>query len=65
MQIQSIDLQPSDLQNNLVQLIPLDESHFEELYAVASDPLIWEQHPNPDRYQRTVFSNYFNGAIES
>lgn len=59
------DLQPTHLQNDLVQLIPLLESHFEELYAVASDPLIWEQHPNPDRYQRPVFSNYFTGAIES
>ena len=60
-----IHLQPVHLQNDLVQLIPLAESHFEELYAVASDPLIWEQHPNPDRYQRTVFSNYFDGAIMS
>lgn len=59
------DLQPTHLQNDLVQLIPLVESHFEELYAVASDPLIWKQHPNPDRYQRPVFSNYFTGAIES
>jgi RimJ/RimL family protein N-acetyltransferase len=32
---------------------------------VASDPLIWEQHPNPDRWQRSVFDTYFNGALES
>lgn len=63
--IMPIDLQPIHLQNDLVQLIPLEESHFEELFAVASDPLIWEQHPNPDRYKRPVFSNYFTGAIES
>lgn len=44
---------------------PLVASDFERLYAVASDPLIWEQHPNPERYQRAVFENYFKGAIES
>ena len=44
---------------------PLRAGDFEVLYAVASDPLIWEQHPNRDRYRRAVFQNYFNGAIES
>lgn len=38
---------------------------FEALYAVASDPLIWEQHPSRTRYQRDVFENYFKGAMES
>ncbi len=61
----SVNLQPINLQNELVQLVPLSAADFEELYAVASDPLIWEQHPNPDRYQRTVFLNYFDGAIAS
>jgi len=65
MPIVSVNLQPIYLQNELVQLTPLSIADFEELYAVASDPLIWEQHPNPDRYQRPVFSNYFTGAIES
>ena len=37
----------------------------ETLFAVASDPLIWEQHPNKNRYQRAEFENYFKGAIES
>ena len=44
---------------------PLKESDFESLYTAASDPLIWEQHPNKNRYQRQVFENYFKGAIES
>jgi N-acetyltransferase len=35
------------------------------LYNAASDPLIWEQHPNKNRYQRPAFENYFKGAIES
>lgn len=53
------------LENKLVQLVPLQEFDFERLYEVASDPLIWEQHPNKDRYQRAVFERFFKGAIES
>lgn len=58
-------LQPSNLKNDLVQLIPLSYHDFETLYSVASDPLIWEQHPNPDRYKRVVFMTYFKGAMDS
>ena len=60
-----MNLQPTDLKNNLVWLEPLKQAHFEELYLVASDPLIWEQHPNPDRYKLDAFTNYFKGAMES
>jgi len=59
-----IDLQPI-LQNDLVIAVPLLQTDFEILYAAASDPLIWEQHPNKNRYQRAAFENYFKGAIES
>jgi N-acetyltransferase len=57
--------QPIDLKNEWVELTPLTETDFEELYAVAKDPLVWKQHPNPDRYKRDVFQTYFQGAIES
>jgi len=60
-----MNLQPTHLHNALVSLRPLSVTDFELLYAVASDPLIWEQHPNPDRYKREVFQNYFKGAVES
>ena len=53
------------LYNQFIRLEPLKESDFEILYQVASDPLIWEQHPNPDRYKKEVFENYFKGAITS
>lgn len=46
-------------------LQPLQENDFENLYAVASDPLIWEQHPNKDRYKRDVFQTFFEGALKS
>jgi RimJ/RimL family protein N-acetyltransferase len=58
------NLQPN-LENDFIRLRPLRPEDFEPLYAVASDPLIWEQHPNPDRYQREVFANYFKGAMQS
>ncbi|MEI9959365.1 MAG: GNAT family N-acetyltransferase [Ferruginibacter sp.] len=58
------DLQPL-LKNELVIAIPLLQSDFENLFSAASDPLIWEQHPNKNRYQRNEFENYFKGAIES
>jgi RimJ/RimL family protein N-acetyltransferase len=59
------ELQPQHLKNENVGLFPLQEEDFEELYAVASDHLIWEQHPNPLRYQRPVFKTYFEGAMAS
>lgn len=64
MQIQFMNLQPV-LENDLVRLIPLKESDFDALFEVASDPLIWEQHPNKNRYQKEVFQNFFDGAMES
>lgn len=58
------ELQPS-LTNEFVKLGPIREADFEALYKIASDPLIWEQHPNKDRYKRNVFETFFKGAIES
>src|SRR5690242_3062252 len=58
------ELQPT-LTGNLVDLRPLKPDDFEALYAAASDPLIWEQHPESDRYTRAVFENFFKGAIAS
>lgn len=53
------------LENENVKLVPLNPNDFEELFSVASDPKIWEQHPNKDRYQREVFEKFFQGAMES
>ena len=53
------------LENENFKLIPLKENDFERLFEVASDPKVWEQHPNKDRYKREVFENFFKGALES
>lgn len=53
------------LSNDLVKLIPLQETDFDELFAVAKDELIWEQHPDKNRYKKEVFITFFNDAIAS
>jgi RimJ/RimL family protein N-acetyltransferase len=60
----SFDLQPI-LTGELLELRPLQPEDFASLYAVASDPLIWEQHPANDRYKKDVFEKFFREALES
>jgi N-acetyltransferase len=60
----SFDLQPT-LKGRLVELRPLRPDDFDILYSVASDPLIWEQHPEPDRCKEEVFRKFFAGALNS
>ena len=48
-----------------VTLRPIVADDFDALFAAASDPAIWEQHPDPLRWQRERFEAYFRGAIES
>ncbi len=59
-----MNLQPT-LEDELIILRPLAEDDFDALYEVAQDPLIWEQHPNWDRYKRDVFIEFFSGAMQS
>src|SRR5256714_10300184 len=58
------ELQPT-LRGKLIELRPLKPQDFEALFKAASDPLIWEQHADSDRYKREIFQKYFEGAIES
>lgn len=60
----TFELQPR-LVGELVELRPLSEEDWEALYAVARDPLIWEQHPERDRWREPVFQSFFAGALES
>ena len=59
-----MELQPS-LTGRLLRLRPLAAEDFEAVYAAASDPLIWEQHPENTRYRRDVFERFFATAMES
>jgi RimJ/RimL family protein N-acetyltransferase len=58
------DLQPH-LKGKLIELRPLKPNDWDELFAVASDPLIWEQHPERDRYKEDVFRVFFKEALDS
>ena len=60
----NFELQPT-LTGALVQLRPLRPDDFDALFAAASDPLIWEVHPEPTRYKKEVFQKYFDSGIES
>ena len=60
----TIDLQPT-LHGTRLDLRPLRADDWDALFAVASDPLIWEQHPNYDRYKEEVFREFFRVALES
>lgn len=64
MNTSSFELQPHML-GALVSLRPLRSEDFNQLFAVASDPLIWEQHPARDRYQEPVFHKFFDEAMQS
>ena len=60
-----IDLQPA-LTGPTLRLRPLREDDFDALHQAASDPKIWEQHPDSERYKRDLFrERYFLGALES
>jgi RimJ/RimL family protein N-acetyltransferase len=62
--IMPVDLQPH-LKGELIELRPIRREDWDGLFAVASDPLIWEQHPESDRYREDVFKIFFEGALES
>jgi RimJ/RimL family protein N-acetyltransferase len=56
--MKTLNLQPT-LQGPTLTLRPLTADDLEGLYAAASDPLVWAQHPDPLRHQRAVFETRF------
>ncbi|MDZ7588162.1 MAG: hypothetical protein U5J78_03005 [Parasphingorhabdus sp.] len=55
---QLLDTQPT-LFDEHVALRPLGANDWDALYAVARDPLIWEQHPFSTRWRESGFSGLF------
>lgn len=60
----SFEYQPI-LKGELVELRPLRSEDYDDLYAVAADPLIWEQHPVKNRHDRTGFHAFFHESLAS
>jgi len=58
------DAQPT-LRGPLLDLRPLVPADYDALFAVASDPLIWEQHPDQSRSRPVGFRGFFDEAIAS
>jgi N-acetyltransferase len=59
-----LDLQPT-LTGTQITMRPLLAQDFHELFAAASDPLIWAQHPDPGRGTREGFRAFFDDALRS
>ncbi|WP_186728862.1 GNAT family N-acetyltransferase [Sphingomonas panacisoli] len=59
-----MDRQPH-LTGDLIELRPATPDDFAALFAVASDPQIWEVHPAHDRWQESVFRKFFDDGIAS
>ena len=62
--IVSCDWQPV-LKTDLIELRPLRPDDHDDLYAVAADPLIWEQHPVKNRCEPEGFRVFFDEAMAS
>ena len=58
-----MDRQPV-LEGELLLLRPLHPDDWEAVFAVASDPLIWQLHPAHDRWQEAVVRPFFDDALE-
>jgi RimJ/RimL family protein N-acetyltransferase len=48
----------------LVEVTPLRAEDCDALYAVAADPLIWEQHPS-ERWREDEFRAFFDASLAS
>ena len=57
-----MDRQPV-LEGERYLLRPLEDGDWSALYAVASDPAVWEQHPMQDRWRAEVFRAFFDDAL--
>ncbi|MGI9238919.1 MAG: GNAT family N-acetyltransferase [Woeseiaceae bacterium] len=60
----TFDFQPT-LEGAHIIVRPMAPADWPSMFAAASDPEIWKQHPESDRYKETVFRQYFDGAIQS
>lgn len=58
------DLQPT-LNGKTIRIRRLWASDWPDLFAAASDPKIWEIHPQPDRYKETVFRDFFETGLSA
>lgn len=63
-QQQLLSLQPT-LIGNLLNLSPVRAQDYDDLFQVARDEKIWEQHPVWNRYKSEVFRIFFDHGLAS
>lgn len=51
-------------EDELVVLTPLQINDFDELWALASNPQVWEQHPAKERAILEGFKAFFNDSLQ-
>ena len=59
-----MDRQPV-LAGDRLLLRPAHADDWAAVYAVASDPELWAQHPAHDRWQEPVFRAFFDAGLAS
>ena len=55
----------SNFENDSISLLQIKKESFEELYLVASNPVIWEQHPESDRWKKEKFLIFFENGLQN
>ena len=53
------------LEDETIKLIQAGKKHFSEMYNVANDPQLWDQHNAKDRWQKEIFSKFFNKGLKN
>ena len=53
------------LENDIVSLVQTEENHFERLYTVGGNSVIWEQHLDKDRWKLNNFRKYIDGGLDN
>ena len=54
-----------NFENDQLSLIQAKRDDFDNLYSIASDEEIWEQHPENDRWKKNKFSIFFDNGISN
>ncbi len=57
------DMRPC-LVGSTLELRPITADDYAAVYAAASDPLIWEQHPDSQRWREDVFAEWWRRAMQ-
>jgi N-acetyltransferase len=58
----TFEQQPT-LVGELVELRPIRDDDYDALFAISSDPLLWEQHPSKERSTADGFRAWFTDAV--